>query len=196
MSRPPKRRNQPTRAPSPPSRPPPRGTPVYFLDGSANPNPGPAGAAAILFVNGALVSRHAAPLGHGTNNVGELYAFGIALTDLYSRLTTGPNRPATPCAYLVTDSEFALKLLQGTSKPRDIKSVVAQVLQATRRLWRSVSALTTLRIWKVASHTGVAGNEEADRVAGAAAARSLSTDSSNVQGAICAGTFAFLTSLA
>jgi ribonuclease HI len=175
---------------------PPRGTPVYFLDGSANPNPGPAGAAAVLFVNGALVSRLCASLGHGTNNVGELYAFGIALTDLYSRLTTGPARVAAPCAYLVTDSEFALKLLQGTSKPCNIKSVVAQVYFAVRRLWRSVSPLIKLRIWKVASHTGVAGNEEADRVAGAAAARSTSTDSSNVHGALCAGNFAFLTSFA
>jgi hypothetical protein len=105
---------------------PPRGTPVYFLDGSANPNPGPAGAGAVLFVNGALVSRHSASLGHSTNNVGELYAFGIALTDLYSRLNTGPARLGTPCAYLVTDSEFALKLLQGTAKPHDRKSVCRQ----------------------------------------------------------------------
>ena len=60
---------------------PPPSTLVYYTDGSASPNPGPAGAGTVLFMDGLPVWIVAVPLGDSTNNIGELYAIGIALSD-------------------------------------------------------------------------------------------------------------------
>ena len=131
-----------------------------------------------------------ASLGHATNNIGELYAFGIALSDILHRLDRLDHPPTWP-AYLVTDSQIAHTLILGKAHPQDKHSTMAQVLTAVRRLWKRVKTRITPIIWKVASHTGVKGNEEVDAVAGRAAAISTTADAINLEACICSGTFAY-----
>ena len=58
---------------------PPEDAAVYYTDGSASPNPGPCGAG-FFRPEGPLAECSAATsLGRGTNNIGELYAMGMAL---------------------------------------------------------------------------------------------------------------------
>lgn len=188
----------PTRKKKPPTDPatlaaimsPPPGTWIYYLDGSAVPNPGPTGAGAVLFRDGNVLSRLSASLGLATNNIGELYAFGIALTNILTLLDV--QHPSWP-AYLVTDSDLARHLITGKFHPHDKHSTMARVLKAVRRLWRLVKARIHLQIWKVVSHTGVPGNDLVDLVAGLAAARSSVADSANVHTCISSGSFNYST---
>ena len=168
---------------------PPPGTWVYYLDGSAVPNPGPAGAGAVLFRDGVALSHLSASLGHATNTIGELYAFGIALTNIQTHLDLlDVQHPPWP-AYLVTDSDLARHFITGKSHPHDKHSYMARVLTSVRRLWKIVKARISTHIWKVVSHTGVPGNDIVDTVAGKAAACSTVADSINVQSCICSGAF-------
>ena len=171
---------------------PPPGTWVYYLDGSANPNPGPAGAGAVLFRDGVALSHLSASLGHSTNNIGELYAFGIALTSIQSHLDLLDVHPPSWPAYLVTDSDLARHFITGNYHPHDKHSTLARVVSAVRRLWKLVKSRIVIKIWKVVSHTGVPGNDLADSVAGLAASRSTVADSINVHTCICSGSFTYL----
>jgi ribonuclease HI len=64
----------------------PEGTLIAFTDGSAKPNPGPAGAGAIIVKNNinpdspfTHVASYTAAVGNASNNTGELFAVGIVL---------------------------------------------------------------------------------------------------------------------
>ena len=69
---------------------------VAYTDGSAQGNPGPAGAGAIVTYPGwgpEASSRHTEELsvgvGAGTNNFGELWAIGMVLTDVARKARSG-----------------------------------------------------------------------------------------------------------
>ena len=104
----------------------PAGTAIFFTDGSANPSPGPAGA-------GCFVSRSADPdgrtgrdfrfstsLGHGSNNLGEVWAIGMALQAIQSGLlslgvSTGPGAQNV----IFTDSNWTRDAILGRSRVRE-----------------------------------------------------------------------------
>ena len=59
---------------------------VCYTDGSASPNPGPAGAGASIFsISDNYVMDLGLFIGFSTNNLGELVAIGIVLRKLLSR---------------------------------------------------------------------------------------------------------------
>ena len=58
-------------------------TVLCSTDGSASPNPGPCGAGVSIFLKDPdIVLDLGESLGHGTNNLAELYALGIAFSEL------------------------------------------------------------------------------------------------------------------
>jgi ribonuclease HI len=126
-----------------------------WTDGSANPNPGPAGAGAwILFPDGASVEASSA-LGNGTNNLGELWAIGSGL----ERTVQHPSFRIPMNIHVFTDSEYALGILSKGWRAGDYSYIAT----AIRKLIREHSLC--LNFHKVAAHVGIPGNERADRLA-------------------------------
>ncbi|MDA4133864.1 MAG: RNAse HI domain-containing protein, partial [Thaumarchaeota archaeon] len=134
---------------------------VCYTDGSASPNPGPAGSGAVICLpgdsNGLRIDLGAA-LGHGTNNLAEVYAVGVCLQVL---LRFFPVRHFRDVA-VFTDSKYVLSVLSSRSNPT---SNVHAVL-AVRSLLRDCSRLFLVSLRWLKGHVGIPGNALADSIAG------------------------------
>ena len=140
----------------------PPGSLVAYTDGSAIGNPGPCGAGAVIFIydrNGNL--RHedtlSAGLGHGTNNLGELWAIGMVLSAVQHRIDQGYRPPEK--GFIFTDSEYAEGCINkhwNSITNQDLVSALHRLLEESPINWT---------ITWVPGHADVAGNEAADRVA-------------------------------
>jgi ribonuclease HI len=125
-----------------------------FTDGSANPNPGPAGAGAyIVFPSGREV-RLFCPLGHGTNNDGEIWAIAMAC----SFLSTS-NTPKDSKIYFLPDSQLAIDLFRNKARPKTNAEFV-RAAKSHVRLWLQNAVFIPLP-----SHTGIPENDIADALA-------------------------------
>ena len=133
---------------------------VVYTDGSANPNPGPAGAGAVCLDP---PSAWVTALGHTTNNAAEIHAVGMAI------LAYGCHLRAGQALVIVLDSQVAFNALRTTHK-----------VSANQTLARAVRTIIRAAHFRVEfilapSHAGIRGNEAADRVAahGAVLSRNL-----------------------
>ena len=160
----------------------PTGAHSFYTDGSANPNPGPCGAGVVHLLNGSIVHSFSVPLGRGTNNVGELYAAGVALSAMALVLEGPPDSLLT--FYLLSDSSFVLDLLLGRSQLRSKHPALVSIYPSVKKLWRSLAARATLRALKVKGHSGLRWNDYADRLADSARRRSVAADGSRIE--LCA----------
>jgi ribonuclease HI len=131
---------------------PPSSTIVY-TDGSAFGNPGPSGAGAIISIPKVGHTYLYEPLGTGTNNKGELWAIGMALSFLVTE-----EEPPSPVV-IITDSQLAMGLLTKGFRPKIhddlIKTIIGNIIKYPARV---------SFIWSP-GHAGIAGNEMADRLA-------------------------------
>lgn len=124
-----------------------------FTDGACRGNPGPAGAGvAARLVDGRRLEA-ARPLGHATNQVGELAAIALGLELLGAAGVDPADR-----VVVYTDSSYAHGLLTKGWKAKANQELVAHVRAALARWPRA-------RVEWVAGHVGVAENERADRLA-------------------------------
>lgn len=121
---------------------------LIYTDGASSGNPGPAGIGVLLQYKGKSreISRY---IGVSTNNIAELTAIETALSVM--RRTDIPIR-------LHTDSGYALGLLTLGWKPKKNQELVERIKKQMARFKR-------LEIVKVPGHSGVAGNEVADKLA-------------------------------
>ena len=131
---------------------------VCYTDGSASPNPGPCGAG--VHVKIPSQTSHTAwdmgaDRGAGTNNLGELWALGVALWCILEAA-----KPMHSAAYIFTDSNYAIGVATGKWKGKHplIDKLVVDTLARTR------SVIPVNIVW-TPGHSGVAGNERADRIA-------------------------------
>lgn len=144
----------------------PTGTMFAFTDGSASPNPGPAGAgAAILQKTDSgyeVLNLLAAAIGHGTNNRGELFAIAMAAADANERNYAG-------VLHIYTDSKMAYGALKfGWSAGRDN----ASLLSGMRHQIRTTFRLIKFQYHWLPGHSNIALNDTADKLAAAGAAYS------------------------
>jgi ribonuclease HI len=133
---------------------------VAFTDGSANPNPGPCGAGAYIYDNvapGWDTERFAA-LGPGTNNLGELWAVGLALQAALARIRAHPDH-SYQRLYVFTDSQFTRGVLTQGWK----SSQHSALARALKQLIRDFP-ITVIVEW-VPAHVGIVHNERADQLA-------------------------------
>jgi ribonuclease HI len=101
-------------------------------------------------------------LGHGTNNIGELWAIGMAA----GYLTAHPSLLAAIVAFhFFSDSRLMVKALLGTAKYVSEPALLAWVLARLAAL----RAHAPVSVHWLPGHVGVAGNEAADALAGAGA---------------------------
>jgi ribonuclease HI len=133
---------------------------IAFTDGSANPNPGPSGAGACVYDNekpGWDTERFAA-LGHGTNNLGELWAVGLALQAALARILAHPNHTYQQL-YIFTDSQFTRGILTLGWKSSHHAGLARVIKQFIRDF-----PITVIVEW-VPAHVGISQNERADALA-------------------------------
>ena len=133
---------------------------VAFTDGSANPNPGPCGAGAYIYHNvtpGWDTERFAA-LGHGTNNLGELWAVGLALQAAHARILAHPQHTYKRL-YIFTDSQFTRGILTLGWQSSQHSSLARVLKQYIRDF-----PIPVIVEW-VPAHVGITHNERADELA-------------------------------
>ena len=124
-----------------------------WTDGGAAPNPGPAGAGALVILPDGRRFEHSFFLGHSTNNEGELWALGGALEVCLQ------HAQPTSSVHHFSDSALTLQLLEG----RGFSTKLHYLVRACRALRERLPCTTTHH--HVCAHVGIPGNEEADHLA-------------------------------
>ena len=126
--------------------------PKAYTDGSAIGNPGPCGAGVYIVSNNAPDSEIAVALGHGTNNIGELWAIAAAIQALEDSALATPTMQGRS-AYIITDSSFAIGCLnlEWTVKNNTIAALVAAIRDMIK------AARLICHISWVPGHAGVNG---------------------------------------
>jgi ribonuclease HI len=138
---------------------------VAFTDGSANPNPGPCGAGAYVYGNVLPYwdTERTAALGPGTNNLGELWAVGLAL----QAASLAPTRPHTYTQfYIFTDSQFTKGVLTLGWRSNTHPALAKKIKQMIRDF-----PIPVIISW-VPAHVGLTSNERADKLADLGSAKS------------------------
>jgi len=131
---------------------------VFYTDGSAIPNPGPAGAGAVLLVPGQPSVHLYASIGPGTNNLGEAWAIGMALKHFFS----SSHSSAHKFIAILTDSELCIRAIRNGFSRNDALNVLVQGILS---LLRQHPAHYIKLFW-VPGHVDVEGNIKADNLAG------------------------------
>lgn len=147
-----------TRAARPPAAEP--GALIAYVDGSGTVATKPSGAGVVIFYEGRLVIEASVHTGLGSNNHAELSAVEIAL-DITST-------PRLRRLFLVvrTDSMYTIGALEAAEDPHP-KAPNAELITNVRGALRT----RTGRFEHVRGHSGVFGNERADRLASLARLR-------------------------
>jgi ribonuclease HI len=131
---------------------------LAYTDGSANPNPGPAGAGFFL-VHGQRTHVAYTSLGTGTNNIGELYAIGMACDHIILNQKQIPRGTNTTIIFL-TDSLYAIGVLTGGWRATSNLTLIKAVKDKLNRLPFPYQFIYC------PGHCGIFGNEQADEQAG------------------------------
>jgi ribonuclease HI len=137
-----------------------------FTDGSAAPtNPGPCGAGAAIRRGHHYVVDLSQPLGHGTNNIGELWAIGMGVAYLVANPALLANITAI---FIFSDSRLMAGAVCGRIRYRCEPALLAFVLACLAAL----RAYAPVSVHWLPGHVGITGNTAADALAGSAAKQS------------------------
>jgi ribonuclease HI/exonuclease III len=141
------------------------GSLIAFTDGSAKPNPGPAGAGAILLKKSKenLSLKHCASytaaIGSASNNTGELYAVGIVLE--HCKLTN-----YTGNLHIYTDSKITYGALRNGWRAGKANS---SILYSVREMSHKIRHTCNIHYHWIPGHSNVNYNDTADALANAGA---------------------------
>jgi ribonuclease HI len=131
---------------------------ICFSDGSSFSNPGPAGAGAILQAHGNAPISKSVALGISTNNVAELWGYGMVLDTLNAWSRNPPAGLLCTEVHVFIDSRYVLDIFTNKSMP-------SEHLQIISRIWEKHNELTSrtkLALHWAPGHTGIELNELAD----------------------------------
>lgn len=130
-----------------------------YVDGAAQPNPGHAGAGAVIYRNSAKVKEISKYLGHRTNNQAEYEALDIALSEVLKILEENSSVSffsdslllvnQVTCCWRVKDSGIAVLLEKVRRKIKRIsskKSVTFHIEHINRGKNRAADSLSVLAI--------------------------------------------------
>jgi ribonuclease HI len=99
---------------------------VCFTDGACINNPGPCGSGAyVKFPDGE--AKRSVALGHGSNNIGELYAVGLAMDLIMEARGKGRLLPPEAKIHVLTDSRYAKGMLVLNYKAKSNQELIAAV---------------------------------------------------------------------
>jgi ribonuclease HI len=131
---------------------------VCYTDGSAIPNPGPAGAGAVLQVPGQASAHLYASIGQGTNNLGEAWAIGMTLKHFFNL----SHYYAHKFIVILTDSELCIRAIRNGFSSNDALNVLVQGILSLLRQHPD----HYIKLFWVPGHVDVEGNIKADNLAG------------------------------
>ena len=152
---------------------------IAFTDGSATPNPGPAGAGAYI-TDTQLSVEYATTraLGNGTNNLSELYGVHLALTVVQNCFRETDHN----ALHLFTDSKYVIGVFQDDWNTTTHGTLIRQIqieLDEVKRHYQ-------VHFHWLQAHSGLNGNERADVYAGLGSRLSvrlgLTSDINEIQG--------------
>ena len=140
---------------------------IVYTDGSALGNPGPAGAGAFVChtpprSSSPEVHHLVQPLGIATNNIGELWGIGMAL----SFILEGPMRHRLPLTRVIvlTDSLWSKSTLKkGFCKDKFLADLLTEVQSLIDRV--TSKSLVKPKILWIPGHVNTHGNTVADMLA-------------------------------
>lgn len=121
---------------------------TIYTDGASSGNPGPSGIGVYLSY-GRHEKEISEYIGEATNNIAELEAIRRALSEIKNR-----NLPLK----IHSDSSYAIGLLTKGWKAQKNQELVADIKKL-------VSMFRNVEFIKVSGHSGIPGNEKADRLA-------------------------------
>ena len=166
---------------------PPANAKLIFTDGSARPNPGPAGAGVYSLIIDNEPKAYTANLGFNTNNAAELYAIGMAMEIIKQEVDVemGDWRYV-----ILSDSLLAINCVKKGTVSRTSKELARKV----RGLYRLVMEKKRIDFIWVKGHEGIEGNEAADKAAseGAKISATLIDDDSRIHEALTSGKFTMM----
>ena len=144
---------------------PPPGALLLFTDGGAKPNPGPCGAGVVSLRDARWGRSQSAPLGYGSNNIGEVFAFGMALDiGLEEAAREAPGSLVN--YFILSDSTFAIgAITKGDTVKSSRSGHLFQLVQIARSKYRSLKRMVVVQTFWVLGHSSIEGNERADRLA-------------------------------
>ena len=127
---------------------------VCYTDGSANPNPGPTGAGALILLRSEQSNISlTAPLGNGTNNLGELWAIGMTVKWLID------NNKDDVTTHIFTDSSYSKGVLTEGWNPKTNRDLIHEIKNRIEEFRSNI-----IFHW-VKGHANIEGNEAADKAA-------------------------------
>ena len=131
-----------------------------YTDGACTDNPGDAGIG-VFFECGINheISRY---IGRKTNNYAELSAIKVAITFLYNRIRNSKERSEIE---LFSDSQYAIGALENFNWNIVKNKRIIQVTRERIKKVRDLKIVKKLSLIYVKGHSGVIGNEKADRLA-------------------------------
>lgn len=121
---------------------------IVYTDGASSGNPGPSGIGVYLSF-GKHEKEISEYIGEATNNIAELEAIRRALTEIKNR-----ELPVK----IFSDSSYAIGLITLGWKPKKNQELVAEIKKL-------VSKFRKIDFIKVEGHSGIPGNERADKLA-------------------------------
>lgn len=135
---------------------------IIFTDGACSGNPGPCGAGAVIKFPGENKRTAYAALGtRGTNNIGELYAVGMAMDMLLKRTKDVHFKCDWGTIHILTDSKYSAGvLMHGWKATKNI-----QLIEQVKDKLAAVQLNYSVSIHWIAGHTDLQGNEMADCLA-------------------------------
>ena len=136
----------------------PEGALLIYTDGSARPNPGPAGSGVYSLLTPSRPRSFYANLGYGTNNMAEIFAIGMAIELIckHDALRTLGSR-----YIILSDSSLAINVIKNGTKSKDSRELARSV----RTKLRGLRIRTQVNFVWVKGHEGISGNEFADTAA-------------------------------
>ncbi len=136
-----------------------------FCDGGCDPNPGPAASGVIVYESGNIRSKYHGLYHKGTNNTAELNALHQAMLLARDHLDDGAR------VQILSDSSYSVKAItqwaagwQRKNWTRGKNEVLANATLIKEMYRCYVDLPTSLSIIHVKGHSGVEGNELADRM--------------------------------
>ncbi|MFT4797337.1 MAG: ribonuclease HI [Candidatus Azotimanducaceae bacterium] len=136
-----------------------------FCDGGCDPNPGPAASGIIVYQSGSIQAKYHGLYHRGTNNTAELNALFEAMRLAQSLLENGLK------VQILSDSSYSVKAMtqwaagwQRKNWTRGKGDVLANAELIKKMYECYVQLPSSLSIIHVKGHSGVEGNELADRM--------------------------------
>jgi ribonuclease HI len=138
-----------------------------FTGGTATPNPGPAGAGVVFYHQSREIQTIYKSLGNSSNNIGDIYAIGMALTYFRANYATQFDS-----IHIFTDSHYASESIRGRYSPKTNREIIHEASELYLSFHSPTKSRSRAQIHWTPTQVGIRGNERAEEIANIGSAES------------------------